>query len=59
MSLREAVQLLEERIRANYQTFMKAVGGRRMFMAILTLLQYVKNLPDKELDKKISVELPG
>ncbi len=30
-----------------------------MFMAILTLLQYVKNLPDKELDKKISVELPG
>ncbi len=59
ISLREAVQLLEERIRANPQTFMKAVGGRRMFTAILALLQYIKSLPESELNKKINVELPS
>ena len=56
ISLREAIQILEERIRANPQTFMKAVSGRRIYSAILALLNYVKSLPESELDKKVNVE---
>ena len=57
VTLHDAVDRLVRRIMHNPATFMKAIGGIRTYVAILALIKYVKNLPESELSRKITIVL--